>query len=160
LLWNPANPGSAPQLREAEAVARALGVGVQPFEARTPQEIDAAFAAMTKEQTGALVVLVEAIFTNQARQIARLAAKKHLPSSYGQRHYEEAGSLSAYTPTALHLARRAATFAASSRRGDRADLPPIDQPVKFDLVSNQNPAKGFALPTPPSLLGRADEVIQ
>ena len=70
LLWNPANPGSAPQLREAEAAARALGVRLQTLEARGPQEIDSAFAAMTRERAGALVILADAILTNQRRQIA------------------------------------------------------------------------------------------
>jgi putative ABC transport system substrate-binding protein len=67
LLRNPSNPGSAPQLREAEAAARALGVGLRTLEARDPQEIDSAFAAMTREPAGALMVLVDAIFTNQVR---------------------------------------------------------------------------------------------
>src|SRR5713226_2511387 len=75
LLWNPANPGGAQQLREAEAAARALGVRLQTLEARDPQEIDSAFAAMTRERAGALVVLPDAIFGNQRRQIAELATK-------------------------------------------------------------------------------------
>jgi ABC-type uncharacterized transport system substrate-binding protein len=75
LLWNPANPGSAPQLRQAEVVARAVGVRLQTLEARDSQEIDAAFAAMIKEQARALVILVDAVFTNQVKQIAELAAK-------------------------------------------------------------------------------------
>ena len=160
LLWNPANPGSAPQLREAEAVARALGVGVQPFEARTPQEIDAAFAAMTKEQTGALVVLVDAIFTNQVRQIAGLAAKRHLPSIYGQREYAEAGGLMVYSSNPLDLERRAATFVDKILRGAKPSDLPIEQPSKFELVINLKTAKALGLTIPPSLLGRADEVIQ
>jgi putative ABC transport system substrate-binding protein len=85
LLWNPANPGSAPQLREAEASARVLGVRLQTLEARVPQEIDSAFAAMTKERAGALVVLTDAIFMNQRRQIAELAAERRLPAVYGVR---------------------------------------------------------------------------
>src|SRR5262249_44409515 len=64
LLWNPANPGSAPQLREAEAAARALGIRLQAMEARDPKGIDRAFAAMTRERVGAVMILADAIFTN------------------------------------------------------------------------------------------------
>ena len=85
LLWNPDNSGSVPQLREAEAVARTMGLRLQALEARTPQEIDSAFAAMTREQAGALVVLTDSIFTNQRRQIAELAAKSRRPAPDQQR---------------------------------------------------------------------------
>src|SRR5713226_7813959 len=159
LLWNPANPGSAPQLREAGAVARALGVGLQPLEARNPQEIDSAFAAMTRERAGALVVLADAMFTNQVRQIADLAAKRRLPSIYGQREYAEAGGLMVYSSNPFDLERRAATFVDKILKGAKpADLP-IEQPSKFDLVINLKTAKALALTIPQSLLLRADQVI-
>jgi len=93
LLWNPANPAGAPQLREAEGAARALAVRLQPLEARGPKEIDSAFAAMTRERAGALMVLVEAIFVGQRTQIAELAAKRRLPAIYGLREHAEAGGL-------------------------------------------------------------------
>jgi putative ABC transport system substrate-binding protein len=160
LLWNPANPGSAPQLREAEAAARALGVRLQTLEARNPQEIDSAFAAMTREQAGALLVLVDAIFTNQVKQIAELAAKRHLPSIYGQREYAEAGGLMVYSSNPLDLERRAATFVDKILKGAKpADLP-IEQPSKFDLVINLKTAKALGLTIPASLLARADHVIE
>jgi putative ABC transport system substrate-binding protein len=84
LLWNPANPGSAPQLREAEGVARTLALRLQTLEARNAQEIDSAFGAMTRERAGALVVLVDGFFTNQVRQIAGLAAKDACHPSMGR----------------------------------------------------------------------------
>jgi putative ABC transport system substrate-binding protein len=84
LLWNPANPGSVPQLREADAAARAMGIALQRLEARNPKEIDTAFEAMTREHAGALVILVDGILTNHVRQIADLAMKRRLPSIYGQ----------------------------------------------------------------------------
>src|SRR5207253_9965328 len=111
LLWNPANPGSAPQLREAEAAARALGVRLQTLEARGPQEIDSAFAAMTRERAGALLILPDPIFGNQRRQIAELAAKRRLPAIYGGTpEYAEAGGLMVYGPNELDLNRRAAIY--------------------------------------------------
>jgi putative ABC transport system substrate-binding protein len=160
LLRNPTNPGSASQLREAEAAARALGVQLQTLEARGPQEIDSAFAAMTREQAGALVVLTDSIFTNQARQIAELAAKRRLPAMYGLREHGEAGGLMVYGPHPLDLERRAATFVDKILKGAKpADLP-IEQPSKFELVINLKTAKALGLTIPQSLLLRADDVIQ
>ncbi len=160
LLWNPANPGSAPQLREAEAAARALRVRLQTLEARVPQEIDSAFAAMTRERAGALVVLADAIFTNQVKQIADLAAKRRLPTVYALREYAEAGGLMVYGANPLDLERRAATFVDKILKGAKpADLP-IEQPSKFELIINLKSAKALGLTIPQSLLLRADEVIQ
>ena len=160
LLWNPANPGSAPQLREAEAAARALGVRLQTLEARDPQEIDSAFAAMTRERAGALVILADAILTNQRRQIAELAAKRRLPAVYGVSEYAEAGGLMFYGPSSLDLERRAATFVDKILKGAKpADLP-VEQPNKFELVINLKTAKALGLTIPPSVLARADHVIQ
>src|SRR5216684_282907 len=160
LLSNPANPGSAPQLRQAEAAARALGVGLQLLEARGPQEIDSAFAAMTRERAGALLILPDAIFGNQRRQIAELAAKSRLPSLLGVGEYAEAGGLMTYSANNLDLERRAATFVDKILKGAKpADLP-IEQPSKFELIINLKTAKALGLTIPQSLLRRADEVIQ
>jgi ABC-type uncharacterized transport system substrate-binding protein len=159
LLWNPENPGSAPQLREAEAAARALGVRLQPLAARVPQEIDTAFAAMTRERTGALLILANAVFVNQLRQIAELAAKRRLPSIYGVPEYAEAGGLMTYSADYRDLERRAATFVDKILKGAKpADLP-IEQPTKFELVINLRTAKMIRLTIPPSLLQRADQII-
>jgi len=160
LLWNPANPGSAPQLREAEAAARALGVRLQILEARDPQEIDSAFAAMTRGRAAALVVLADAILLNQRRQIAELAAERRLPAVYGPSEHAEAGGLMAYSANLLDLERRAATYVDKILKGAKpADLP-VQQPTKFELVINLKTAKALGLTIPPSLLLRADQVIE
>jgi putative ABC transport system substrate-binding protein len=160
ILSNPSNPGSAPQLREAEAAARALGVRLQAVEARDPQEIDRAFGAMTRERAGALVVLQDAIFANQLKQIADLAAKSRLPSMCGIPEFKEAGGLIVYGANNLDLERRAATFVDRILKGAKpADLP-VEQPTKFELVVNLKTAKALGLTIPPSLLQRADHVIQ
>ena len=160
LLWNPANPGSAPQLREAEAAARALGVRLQTLEARDPQEIDSAFAAMTRERAGALVVLSDAILLNQRRQIAELAAKRRLPAVYALREHAEAGGLMGYGANPLDLERRAATFVDKILKGASPGDLPVEQPTKFELVINLKTAKALGLTIPQSLLVRADQVIQ
>ena len=160
VLSNPENPGSAAQLREAEIAARALAVRLQTLEARVPQEIETAFTAMTRERAGALVVLQDAIFTNQVRQIAAHAAKSRLPSIYGLREYVEAGGLMVYSPNPLELERRAATFVDKILKGAKpADLP-VEQPTRFDLVINLKTAKALGLTIPSSLLLRADHVIE
>jgi len=160
LLRNPANPASGPQLREAEAAARTLGVRLQTLEARNPQEIDSAFAAMTRERAGALVVLTDSIFTNQRRQIAELAAERRLPAVYGNTEHAEAGGLVAYGANFLDLERRAATYVDKILKGAKpADLP-VEQSTKFELVINLKTAKTLGLSIPASLLSRADEVIQ
>jgi putative ABC transport system substrate-binding protein len=160
LLRNPANPASAPQLREAEAAARALGVQLQTLEARVPQDIDSAFAAMTRERAGALVVLTDSIFTNQRRQIAELAAKKRLPAVYGNTEHAEAGGLIAYGANFLDLERRSATYIDRLLKGAKAADLPIEQPIKFELVINLKTAKALGLTIPHSLLLRADQIIE
>jgi putative ABC transport system substrate-binding protein len=98
LLWNPANAGNAPQLREGEVAARALGVQLQPLEARDSKEIDSAFAAMTRGRAGAVIVLVDVVLIDHRTRIADLAAKRRLPAVYGLREHAEAGGLMAYGP--------------------------------------------------------------
>src|SRR3989449_621173 len=159
-LRHPANPASAANLREAEAAARGLGVRLQTLEARNPQEIDSAFAAMTREQAGALLIHADALFGNQRRQIAELATKKRLPSIFLTTEYAEAGGLMVYGPNLLNLERRAATYVVKILKGAKpADLP-VEQPSKFDLLVNLKTAKALGLTIPYTLLQRADQVIQ
>ena len=160
LLWNPANPSSVPQLRQAEVAARAVGLRVQRLEARSPQDIDSAFAAMTSERAGALVVLLDAILVNQRSQITELAAKRRLPAVYAVREYAEAGGLVSYGANALELERYAARFVDKVLRGARPSDLPVEQPSTFELVINLKTAKILGLTIPPSLLLRADQVIK
>jgi len=132
-LRHPANPASAANLREAEAAARVLGVRLQTLEARNPQEIDSAFAAMTRERAGALLIHADALFGNQRRQIAELATKRRLPSIFLTTEYAEAGGLMAFGPNLLDLERRAATYVDKILKGAKpADLP-VEQPTTFEL---------------------------
>jgi len=160
VLYNPVNPGSAPQLREAEAAARALTLQIHTLEARVPQEIEGAFTAMTRQRVGALLVLADAIFTNQVRQIAQLALKSRLPSMYGLREYVEAGGLMVYGPNTLELERRAAGYVDKLLKGAKPSDLPIQQPTNFQLVINLKTAKTLGLTIPPSLLARADQMIE
>ena len=160
LLRNPGNPASEPQLREAEAAARTLGMRLQTLEARGPEEIDRAFAAMTRERVSALVVLTDAIFTNQRRQIAELAAQRRLPAVYGHIEHAEAGGLLAFSANLLDLERRAAIYVDKILKGAKAGDLPVEQPTKLELVVNLRAAKTIGLTIPPSVLRRADHVIE
>jgi ABC-type uncharacterized transport system substrate-binding protein len=159
LLRNPANPASELQLREAEAAARALGMRLQTLEARGPDDIDRAFAAMTRERASALVVLTDSIFTNQRRQIADLAAERRLPAVYGHIEHAEAGGLLAFSANLLDLERRAAIYVDKILKGAKPGDLPVEQPTKLELVVNLRAAKAIGLTIPPSLLQRADQVI-
>src|SRR5437867_3684970 len=109
VLRNPDNPASAAQLREAEVAGRALGVRLQPHEARNPQEIDSAFAAMSSERAGALLILSDGVFGAQRRQIAELVTKRR-PAAIGvSAEHPEAGGLRSHGSDLLDLERRAAT---------------------------------------------------
>ena len=147
-------------MRQAEAGARALGVRLQALEARSPHELDRAFAAMTRERAGALVILNDAILgVNLSKQIAELAAKSRLPSVHGVPEYAQAGGLMAYGTNLLDLERRAATFVDKILKGAKPGDLPVEQPTKFELIINLRTAKAIGLTIPPSLLQRADQII-
>ena len=160
-LWNPANSVfQALQLRETEVAARALGVQLQILEARGPDEIDRAFAAMVKERTKALLILGDPVFTSHRKRIADLAAKYSLPAVSGTREYVEAGGLMAYGPSFPDMHRRAATYVDKILKGTKpADLP-VEQPKKFEFIINLKAAKQIRLTIPPNVLARADKVIR
>ena len=160
VLRQPGNPASAAQLREAEATARTLGIRLQTFEARNPQEIDSAFTAMTREGAGALVILTDSIFTNQRGQIADRAAQRRLPAVFGNSEHVVAGGLIGYSASFLDLERRAAVFVDKILKGAKPGDLPIEQPTKFELVINLKTAKALGLTIPQSLLLRADQVIE
>jgi len=160
-LWNPANPVfQALQLRETKAAARALRVQLQILEARGPDELDRAFAAMTRERAGALLVLGDPVFTLHRKRIADLGAKRRLPVVSGTREFAEAGGLMAYGPNYPDMYRRAATFVDKILKGTKpADLP-VEQPTRFELVVNMKTAKALGLTFPPSVMIRVDHAIQ
>jgi putative ABC transport system substrate-binding protein len=160
LLGNPDNAGSAPQVRQAQDAARALGVRLQPLEARGPGEIDSAFAAMTREQAGALIILVDVMFDVERTRIAELAAKSRLPTVAGLANLAEAGGLMSYGSNTTDNFRHAATYVDKILKGAKpADLP-VEQPTKFELVINMKTAKTLGIRIPRSILARADRVIE
>ena len=160
VLWNPTNPANAAYLTVLQAVAQKLGVKLQPVEVRDPGGFDRAFASMSAERAQALVVVVDPLTVRYRVRIAELAAKYRLPAVYGFREFADAGGLMAYGANMADLCRRAATYVDKILKGAKpADLP-VEQPEKFELVINLKTAKALGLTIPPSLLQRADQVIE
>ena len=160
VLSNPTNPVSAPALGATRAAARSLRLQLQMLEARAPDEIERAFAAMTREHADALVVVTDAMFILQRKRIAAFAAKQRLPTMSGWREDVEIGSLMSYAASGRDNFRRAASYVDKILKGAKPGDLPIEQPTKFELVINLKTAKMLGLTIPQSLLLRADEVLQ
>ena len=158
VLTNPAT--SALTWPETEAAARALGVQLLVQEAREVGDLEGAFAAMKRGGVAAVIKLPDAMFYAQRRRIADLALKHRLPVMSAFRDFVEAGGLMAYGADIGDLIRRSATYVDKILKGAKpADLP-VEQPTKFELVVNMRTAKAIGLTVPPSLLFRADHVIE
>jgi len=159
-LWNPMNPANAAYLTVLRGVAQKLGVKLQPKEVREASGFDSAFAAMNAERAQGLVVAIDPLTARYRGLIAELAAKNRLPAMYGFREFAETGGLMAYGASVADLCRRAATYVDKILKGaSPADLP-VEQSAKFELVINLKTAKTLGLTIPPSLLARADQVIE
>ena len=157
-----ANPGAPPavlEMAEAQTTARALGLEVVASEIRRPEDIAAAFEAI-KGRAEALYVCNDPLVTTNRTRINTLASGMRLPTMYNVREFVEAGGLMSYGPNFLDLFRRAADFADKILRGAKPSDIPVEQPTKFDLVINLKTAKALGLEIPPTLLARADEVIE
>src|SRR6478672_10436544 len=160
ILSNPTNAYHQLAIREVNVAARSLGVQLQLLEARGPNEFDGAFVAMAKERVGALLVLSDVIFNDHRTRLADLAAMNRLPTAYGIRESVETGGLMSYGPSFLDFYRRSTAYVDKILKGDKpADLP-VEQPTKFELVINLRTAKTLGIEIPPTLLSRADEVIE
>jgi len=163
VLWQPSAHGAATDkdlLNGAEIAARALAVRLQFVEVRGPADFDRAFSDMTREHADALTVLGSVMFTNERRRLVDLAAKNRLPAVYPWREFVDAGGLMSYGADLGDLYRRAATYVDKILKGATpADLP-VEQPTKFELVINLKTANAMGLVVPPTLLARADEVIE
>jgi putative ABC transport system substrate-binding protein len=160
VLSNPANPLHQELVLTAKHAAASLGVQLNIVEAGAPKDLEGAFSTMVKERLGALLVLQDGMFYLNRTRIADLALRSGLPSMFGQSEMVKAGGLMEYAPSSVDNYRRAATFVDRILKGAKpADLP-VEQPTKFELVVNLKTAKALGLTIPPSVLARADEIIQ
>ena len=158
VLWTPDHPDG--EYRNTEATARRLGIHIQSLEVRGPEDFDGAFQAATRERAEALVVVSSRFMNSNRPRVVEFASKQRIPLVTGWGPWARAGSLMSYGPDLDILVRRVATHVDKILKGAKpADLP-VEQPTKFELVINMKTAKALGLTIPPSLLLRADQVLE
>ena len=160
LLVNPNNLNAERIVRDVRQPARDKGLQLQILTAGTEGEIDAAFATLVQLRAGALVVAADSFLGSRRDQLVALAARHAIPAIYEWREFAEAGGLVSYGPSLTGTWRQVGAYAGRLLAGAKpADLP-VQQPTTFELVVNLNTAKTLGLTVPPSILARADEVIE
>jgi putative ABC transport system substrate-binding protein len=160
VLWNPDARLNEPRVKELHTAAGVLKLTLHIVEARNVNEFDGAFAAMARAHLGGLIVVPDPLTLRHRDQVVRLAAQTRLPATYGFPEFARAGGLIAYGPSVPDQARRAAVFVDKILKGAKPGDLPVEQPTKFELVINLKTAKALGLTIPPSLLQRADQVIE
>jgi len=160
ILWNPDFAPNRSRLTSMSEATQVLGLTLVSAEARGLDVLEQAFATMVRERAQAFVVLGEPVLFGNRGQIAAMAIRERLPVIATAREYAEAGSLLTYGPNLQDQFRRSAAFVDKIFKGAKpADLP-VEQPTKYELVINLKTAKALGIDVPPTLLARADEVIE
>jgi putative ABC transport system substrate-binding protein len=160
VVMNPRNAVSAVFLEETKLAAAQLGISIEGLEASTSTELERAFTAATQRGVSAAIVFDDPVLWSFRREMVALAAAEKLPVMYGYRDFVKEGGLMSYGPNRPDQYRGTARYVDKILKGAKpADLP-IEQPTKFDLVLNLQTAKALGIAIPPTLLARADEVIE
>jgi putative ABC transport system substrate-binding protein len=160
VLWNAANPYSALVFKEVQTAGQILGIQIRSLEVRVPDDFDGAFEALTAQRPDALITVEDPLTVSNRKLIADFAAGYRLPALYGLREFVAAGGLMSYGASLADLYRRTAGYVDKIFKGAKpADLP-VQQPTRFELVINLKTATALGLEVPPTLLARADEVIE
>lgn len=160
VLYNPDNPVTRSSLEETRKAARALSLELHVVEVRRSEQLPSAFSAVTAWRAGAVLVLSDPVFGNALTELAKLAIKSRLPTMYNRREFAEVGGLLTYGPSFADNYRRAAYYVDRILKGAKPAELPVEQPSKFELVVNLKTAKALGVTIPPSLLSRADAIIQ
>jgi putative tryptophan/tyrosine transport system substrate-binding protein len=160
ILYNPQEPATAAELEETAAAAHSLGVTIAPIAARNADELEQAFAAAARDQVEGMVVLTHGFAVLNRTRIVEVAARQRLPVLYGWREFVQEGGLMSYGPDIQILVRQAATYVDRILKGEKPSNLPVQQPTRLELIINLRTAKALGLDLPPTLLARADEVIE
>jgi putative tryptophan/tyrosine transport system substrate-binding protein len=160
LLTNPIHPGEQLEVAESQRVATALGMSLQYLQVRTRDEFDAAFRAMSDSHTQGIVAVPDNLIMLERTRLAEFAKDKRIPVISGWSEFAQSGGLMTYGPNSSKFFRRLAAYVEKIIAGGKPSEIPIEQPIKFELVINLKTAKSIGLNIPPTLLARADEVIE
>jgi len=160
VLANPNNPNADGDMAEAQTAGRALGQEIHVLLAEREQEVDAAFTTLALLKADALVLDADPLFANLRGKIIALVERRALPTVYYSREYADAGGLISYGASFTGLYRQGGIYVGRILKGAKPAELPVVQPTKFDLIINRKTAKALGLDVPPTLLARADEVIE
>ena len=160
VLWNAANAAKANDWRELKPAGQKLGLVLESHEVRRPTDFDGAFAAISKHRPDGMLVLADPLTGNFRESITAFAAKERLPAMYALQAFVAVGGLISYGADVIDLYRRAPAYVDRILKGTKPVDLPVQQPTKFALVINLKTAKALGLTIPPSLLLRADHVIE
>jgi putative tryptophan/tyrosine transport system substrate-binding protein len=160
VLWNPTTPSQVPGLQSVKAAGERLGLALSIVSTATTEDFDAAFASMARENVGGVFVMPAPVTVSFRAGLAELALKRRLPTIFGNKENVVAGGLMSYGVDRNDLTHRAALYIDKILKGAKpADLP-VEQPTRFELVVNLKTARALGIEIPPTLLARADEVIE
>jgi putative ABC transport system substrate-binding protein len=160
VLWNSDNPSKVAEWKETQEAAGTVGLALTSVEARSRDELEVALAAIGKDLPDALLTFTEGFTIGVRQRIGSFALASRLPMISEIREFAEAGGLATYGASRADLWRRSAAYVDKIARGAKPGDLPVEQPTRFELVVNLNAAKALGLDVPPSLLARADEVIE
>ena len=160
LLTNPIHPGEQLEVAESQQVAAALGISLQYLQVRTPADFDAAFRTMSDSKTQGIVAVPDNLIMLQRTRLAEFAKENKIPVISGWSEFAHSGGLMTYGPNSRKFFRRLAVYVQKIVAGAKPAEIPIEQPTTFELVINLKTAKSIGLAVPPTLLARADEVIE
>jgi ABC-type uncharacterized transport system substrate-binding protein len=160
LLTNPIHPGEHSEVAESQRVAAKLGIVLQYLQVRTPADFDAAFHAMSDSNTEGIVAVPDNLVMLERARLAEFAKERKIPVISGWGEFAQSGGLMTYGPNSAKFFRRLADYTKKIVNGEKPNEIPIEQPTTFELVINLKTAKAIGLTIPPTLIARADQIIE